>query len=160
MDIWNCSSWECNVEICQHQRSGLRFRFQQGVNKDVRRACIDFGKWLRIKYYFPIRLMVYLKSSEYIKASDGDYVSAIFFEPYNKSDEPYIKISTGDYQKMKEEWGNDNALGAILGSVAHEITHYYQWINDIKLTESGLEKQASYYRKKIINEYAKTREHP
>jgi len=54
----------------------------------------------------------------------------------------------------------DNALAAVLGSIAHELTHYYQWINDIELTEIGFERQASHYRDRIISEYSQTREHP
>lgn len=127
---------------------------------EVKRACTDFGKWLRQEYYFPIRVVIYFKRSEYIKALDGDLVSATFFEPFSKMDEPFIRIATGDYKRMLDEWGKDSALAAILGSISHELTHYFQWINDICLTESGLEKQASYYRKKIITSYAKTREHP
>jgi len=79
---------------------------------------------------------------------------------YRLKDEPFISISTGDYKRMLDEWGNDSALAAILGSISHKSTHYFQWINDICLTEAGFEKQASYYRRKIISTYAKTREHP
>lgn len=161
MNIWKSSNWRNNLEICnQERRKGLRFRFQKDVNKEVRRACIDFGNWLRKEFDFPIRIFVFFKSTPHIKAFDGEFVSATFFEPFSKADEPYIRIATGDYQQMVEEWGEDDALAAILGSVAHEITHYFQWINDIRLTDVGLEKQATHYRKKIITEYAQTRERP
>jgi hypothetical protein len=161
MNIWKSSKWENDKEICSNtRRCGLRFRFQNNVDKNVRRACIEFGKWLRNNYYFPIRVVIYFKSAQYIKSIDGEYVSAIFFEPYNKIDEPYIKIACGDLYIMIEAWGEDSALAAILGSVAHELTHYFQWINDINLTDIGMERQASYYSKKIIEEYSKTREHP
>lgn len=161
MNIWKTCIWRNNEDICSNERRrGLRFRFENGIDSEVKRACIDFGHWLRREFHFPIRVIVYFKSSAYIKALDGDFVSAIFFEPFSRKDEPYIKIATGDYQKMIEEWGNDSALAAILGSITHELTHYFQWINNICLIDSGLEKQAAHYRKKIITEYAKTREHP
>ena len=161
MDIWKNTSWENNKEISsQDRRRGLRLRFQNDVDKNVRRACIDFGNWVRSKYYFPVRVVIYFKSTPYIKASDGEFVSATFFEPFSKADEPFIKIATGDYYQMVREWREDNALAAIIGSVAHELTHYFQWINDSSLTDIGIERQASHYRKKILNGYAQTREHP
>ncbi|MCD2348833.1 hypothetical protein [Clostridium guangxiense] len=161
MDIWKKTNWKNNKEICKKERRmGLRFRFQKDVDKNVRRACIDFGNWIRSKYYFPVRIVIYFKSTPYIKASDGEFVSATFFEPFSKIDEPFIKIATGDFHQMTEEWGEDDALAAILGSIAHELTHYFQWINDIRLTDIGLEKQASHYTKKVILEYAQIREHP
>ena len=161
MNLWRNTNWKNNSEMnSQEMRKGLYFRFPKDTNKDVRRACIDFGKWLRHEFNFPIRVIVYFKIIPYIRANDGSLVSATFFEPYSKTDEPYIRIATGDYHQMVKEWGEDNALGAILGSVVHELTHYYQWINDICLTDAGLERQASYYRKKILADYAQTREHP
>ena len=61
---------------------------------------------------------------------------------------------------MKEKNGQDNALAAILGSIIHELTHYFQWVNDLQLTEIGIERQAKNYVKIILSEYAETREHP
>ncbi|EOO25981.1 hypothetical protein ICM_00435 [Bacillus cereus BAG1X2-3] len=45
-------------------------------------------------------------------------------------------------------------------TIAHELTHYFQWINDIKLTRIGYERQATTYSGYIIDEYKETREHP
>lgn len=91
---------------------------------------------------------------------DGELVSATFFEPVNRQDEPYARIATGDYQQLKEKIGRDNALASILLSVAHELTHYFQWINDIRLTAIGEERQASRYARFILDEYADVVEHP
>jgi predicted SprT family Zn-dependent metalloprotease len=74
--------------------------------------------------------------------------------------EPYARIATGDYYDMLKEDGKDNALGGILHSIAHELTHYYQWINDVHLTDRGEEIQASRYASSIVFEYSQTREHP
>jgi hypothetical protein len=38
---------------------------------------------------------------------------------------------------MLDERGQDNALAAILGSTAHELGHYYQWLDDQELDEEG-----------------------
>ena len=123
-------------------------------------ACLRFCAWLRTEYFFPIRIPIYFKQAARIKAMDGELVSATFFEPVNRQDEPYARIATGDYQQLKEKIGRDNALASILLSVAHELTHYFQWINDIRLTAIGEERQASRYARFILDEYADVVEHP
>ena len=61
---------------------------------------------------------------------------------------------------MCHKWGKDSALTAILSTIAHELTHYFQWINALKLTPIGQERQATNYARYILDEYAETREHP
>ena len=160
MHIWTLTNWEKYYYNSEKLRTGLRLKFDKDVNVEVRRACKEFCRWLRKNYFFPIRITIYIKSSARIKAMDGEYVSATFTEPYDRYKEPYIRISTGDYEDMLKRRGNDNALAAILRSVSHELTHYYQWINDVKLTDVGIERQAKSYADFIIDEYAETREHP
>ena len=116
--------------------------------------------WLRKEYFFPIRVSIYIKSRETIKAMDGERVSATCFIPDNKHIEPYIRIAAGDYYSILERKGKNNALAAILHSIAHELTHYFQWINDIEFTEIGIERQAIRYAGFILDEYKETREHP
>ena len=94
-----------------------------------------------------------------IEATDGDYVSALFVEPFMGPEYPHIYIAVGDYDVQKKEAGQDNALGGILRSVAHELTHYYQWLNGIKLTETGYELQARYYADVIVGWYSTSYEH-
>lgn len=141
-------------------RKGLHIRCEKGVDPEVKRALLEFGKWLRSEYVFPVRVTAYIKSTEYIKAMDGDLVSATFFGPFDKNEEPYIRLATGDYPAICSKRGKDNALASIIASLAHELTHYFQWLNDIKLTEIGIERQAKKYAIFILNEYSETREHP
>ena len=49
---------------------------------------------------------------------------------------------------------------AILHSVAHELTHYFQWVNGLELTAIGEERQAAYYADIIIDEYMDVYYHP
>jgi hypothetical protein len=48
-------------EIMHYPRKGLRIRTEAGVHPEVKRACLEFAKWLRTEYNFPIRVVVYLK---------------------------------------------------------------------------------------------------
>lgn len=160
MNIWGSNKWLKTIDLSSAQRTGLRLRFQKGTDPEVKRACVDFCKWLRTLYYFPIRVPIYVKSLEFIISKSGEKFSAIFFEPFDKHNEPFIRIATGDFNEMKQKSCQDDALASILGSISHELTHYFQWINDIRLTEIGMERQAKSYADMIIDMYAETRDHP
>lgn len=159
MDIWKYSNWNKEINL-NNNSSGLVLRFEKGIDPEVKRACIEFCKWLRTQYFFPLRVRIYFKASRYIISKSGEKFSAIFFEPFDKNIQSYIRIATDDLKDIELESGKDNALASVLGSIAHELTHYFQWINDIKLTEKGYELQAYYYVNKIVDKYAETREHP
>ena len=156
--LWECDDW--SKYIPSGSRKGLRLRFDSGVDCEVRRACKDFVAWLRTLYEFPIRIPIYFKASKNIMSRSDEYVSASFFGPYDKSVEPYIRISVGDYPDLLCERGKDDALASILHSIAHELSHYYQWIKDSDLSEEKLERQAQYYASEILLDYADTRAHP
>jgi hypothetical protein len=159
--MWTLENWKKYYKNGSvNVRSGIRLKFDKDVDSEVKRACKEFCKWLRMTYCFPIRVPIYVKSSYQIKSMDGELVSATFFEPINKFDEPYVRLATGDYYELLNCNGKDDALAAILSSIAHELTHYFQWINDVELTEIGRERQAKSYSNYILNEYSETREHP
>ena len=84
---------------------------------------------------------------------DGSFSYGTFFRPFNYSDEPYIRIAVGDFNDLVLKWGKQDAEYAIFACLAHELTHYFQWINDLKLTEIGEERQATRYQKFIMYEY-------
>ncbi|PAE35438.1 DUF2750 domain-containing protein [Bacillus sp. 7884-1] len=138
----------------QYPRSGLRVRCEQGVNPKVRQSCLDFAKWLRLYLEFPIRVVVYLKKAYQIKTQDGkEMVSATFLGPYSKDEEPYIRVATGDFQELVSERGEENAILAILNSIAHEIIHYQQWLNNPDLDEENAETEAMEHSVKLMDEY-------
>ena len=160
MHLWKIDLWKNNPQIRNAKRKGIRFRFDASVHPDVRSAFLNFAEWLRLEYYFPIRIPVYVKGTKTIRTKDGCYAVGSFFEPYSFVDEPYVRIATGDYEKILNLWGKDDALASILSTLTHELSHYYQWINEINLTPIGMERQATRYSKIILNEYATTRDHP
>lgn len=160
MNIWKIKKWKnfyCNLD----QRQGLRVRFDSDVDINVKRACKEFISWLRSQYAFPKRVRLYIKKDRRVKCKySQDMACGVFFRPADKNIEPYIRIATGDFEDLVDKYGMDNALAKILWSIAHEITHYFQWLNDIDLTLIGEERQATNYANRILGEYAETREHP
>lgn len=160
MNVWSMTNWKKTYHADMVGiRAGLRLRIDADVDPDVRRACIEFARWLRKQYEFPMRIPVYVKSSYRVRAMDGDMVCGTFFGPYSLMVEPYARIATGDYTELLAEMGKDAALACILHSMAHELTHYFQWLNQLKLTEIGEERQAEKCAREIIGDYIASREY-
>lgn len=152
MHLWQLNKWRkfySGVEC----RQGLRLRFDKGVDPELRLAILKFANWVRREFDFPIRVLAYIRSTEYIKAKDGDLVSGTFWGPYDRTEEPCIRVAAGDFYKLTKKWGKDKAIAATLRTLAHELSHYYQWLNDLKLTPIGEERQATSYANAIVYEY-------
>lgn len=103
MHVWTLTRWMKIYPQDGVIRTGLRLRFDKDVHIEVRRACLAFCRWVRTEYRFPIRLPVYIKSARQIKAMDGELVSATVFLPNNRFVEPFIRVSTGDYEERRDE---------------------------------------------------------
>jgi len=136
-------------------KSGLRI-IGKNVHPEVRDCVIRFTRWLRKIKPFPVRINVYLLPHSHIIARDGDECSATIWIPDDPSCSPYIKISTGDYEQSKNTDGRDNALAGILGSLCHELIHYWQWLDTGDMWEKGVPRQAS----ALVRLYSKSTEHP
>lgn len=149
--IWTLDRWETVLD--SNRRTGLRCRFASRVNPEIREACLRFVRWLRTEYDFPLRVPIYFKAEAKLRSLDGGRAVGTFFEPNSYSFEPYTRIATGDYDAMKAQIGVDGATKAILLSVAHELTHYYQWINHLGLTQIGAERQATVYSYYVVDDY-------
>ena len=160
MHIWTIEDWEKYLPDYESRRTGFHLRYDKTVNPEVKRAISEFAVWIREEYYFPLRVVAYVKGTRRVKTRDGENVVGIFYEPFSYSEEPHIKIATGDYEELLRKRKKDDVLASILTPLAHELTHYFQWINNIKLTPIGMERQASSYADYILYEYSQTRDHP
>lgn len=122
-------------------RSGLRIRGHRG-HPIVRQALIKYARWLRSEYEFPIRVPVYLLPGKTVPAIDGKECSAGFFAPDRRTDEPIIRIATGDYAALAQKHGRYSAPATFIISLSHEIIHYFQWLDDGIITESGVTRKS------------------
>ena len=159
MNVWTIDKWK-KFYSKHPYRSGLRVRYENKVDSEVKRAIKECIDWLRSEYVFPKRIRLYVKANRRIKAQNGEMVCGTFFRPADRNQEPYIRIATGDYSELLEKRGKDNALAAMLYTLIHELTHYFQWLNDLDLTLIGEERQATNYSRSIMYDYSKTRDHP
>jgi hypothetical protein len=99
---------------------------------------------------------VYLSPRAFIVARDGQRVSASFFAPSDAGVEPYIRIATGDYPRLRRELGRDDGLAAFITSMSHEVIHYQQWIETGDVWEQGVARKAV----AMLRRYARTVKHP
>lgn len=161
MHIWTIEKWKRYIPNDSIQPvSRIYLRADKGVDEDLKCACRAFIRFLKRGYYFPVPIYIYLKNQIKLKALDGDFAVATFFEPDSFADQPYIRIAVGDYPALLASCGRDDAIASILSDIAHELTHYFQWINALKLTDIGRERQARQYANYILSEYSQTCEHP
>ncbi|EUJ33791.1 hypothetical protein MFLO_01125 [Listeria floridensis FSL S10-1187] len=133
----------------QFARSGIRISNQKEVDPFLKEEFVKYGEWLRSYYNFPQRVRVYVKADEYITALNGNLVSGTFFAPFEKREEPYIKVATGDFIKGKQKYGVFQMLFNTLNTLSHEIQHYYQWLDDEELDEE----EAEYGAEELTQEY-------
>ena len=118
------------------------------------------GNMLGVDYIIP-KFDYLIKNKKKIRAMDGDLVYGTFWSMEDDyTVEPYIRVAAGDYLDLCDKWGKDSALTAILLTIGHELTHYFQWINALELTPIGMERQATKYARYVLDDYAETRGHP
>lgn len=157
--LWCLNKWKRNIDITEEDHKfGLRMHYESKVDPEVREHLDKFAKWLRREFVFPLRVNVYVKAARWIKAQDGDMVVGTILRPADYHECPYIRLATGDYPDLVMELGRDRAILAILHTFAHELTHYYQHINALALTDRGEERQAKSYADDIILEYIEVSE--
>ena len=153
-DIWMSKKWVKNPKInISGRRTGLRMRYENNVSPEIKNLFKEMASWIRQRFFFPVRVPVYIKSKRRIKSKDGDLCVSTSLWPYDYAEEPYIRIATGDYEELVKERGKLQANIAILLPLLHELTHYFQWINSEKLTLIGEERQASRYANDLMEEY-------
>lgn len=114
-DIWISEKWMKNPDIYHSgRRTGLRMRYDKEIDPEVKAAFQELVDWIRARFYFPVRVTVYIKASEQVTASDGDLCVSVSSLPYSYLDEPHSKIATGDYDELVSKRGILQAKIAIL----------------------------------------------
>ena len=131
----------------------LSLHFEKGIDPAFRKLCIQFANWLRKNYHFPVHINIHIKDCEKIRLIGGQLAYGGF--RYFKSRTPYIRIPARIAPNLKEEYEDIEIYYSILGSLVHEITHYYQWCAGFTQTEAVSERQANYFRFRILEQFCK-----
>lgn len=136
-------------------RTGIRICGARG-HPEVRKSYIRFARWIRKEYDFPIRVPVYLLPGEEFVTVEDERAVASFFGPWDRDEEPYIRVATGDYEQLKIDRGRDAALAAMIDSLIRQIIRYHHWVRtgDIPTRVDGRKAD------RILSRYSEVVEHP
>lgn len=133
--------------------SGIRYQFYDYDNvfdTNTVEELHHFITFLRKYYYFPIRLNILFCNTKAFKHHiDHHTYYGAFYSMDNEKRMIYPRIS------IAAKVTDGNALYDILFSLAHEITHYYQWyfFEDEQRTDRSLEIEANKYANYILDLY-------
>lgn len=137
--------------------NGLRINFSEYIVQELKEKIIDFIKFLRRRYYFPIRCTIFIEPNNGFfekenstKKTIGDFY---YYEDHIKNN-PFIWIATGKYHYVPIN-KKDTEMKNILFTITHELTHYYQWffMEIDKRTDRSLEIEANRWANYLLEEY-------
>ena len=134
--------------------SGIRYKFYDYGN-DFDEHTIEAIKkiivFLRKKYYFPIRLNILFCNTQVFRHHiDNHTYYGAFYSMDDEKRKIYPRIS------IASKVTKNNTSEDILFSLAHEITHYYQWYfgEEDKRTGRSLEIEANKWSGYIVGLYS------
>jgi len=133
--------------------SGIRYKynnygedFDKSTVEDIRK----FISFLRKNYYFPIRLnILFCNTRAFNHHIDNHTYYGAFYNMNDEKRKVYPRIS------IAARVTKNNSLEEIFFTLAHEITHYYQWyfLEDEKRTNRSLETEANKWANYILGLY-------
>lgn len=129
---------------------GLRLIFKNGITDEEKTWCKEFCCWLTKYYWFPIRCkIVFWPQTKFRSQVEGRFCYGIFYsnEEYTSRRYPVCHIAS-KFVKEKSKYD-------CLVSIAHELTHYYQWYfyYDKERSERSLEIIANKWAHYLVGEY-------
>ncbi len=127
------------------------FHYEDGIDDELKKLCCSFAEWLRRNYAFPVRINIYILNCEKIRLRNGQMAYGSFRWYPKKT--PVIKIPSAVEKRLLNEYTIEEIYEQILSSLVHELTHYYQWVLGLKQSNAVSERQANYYRYRIIEKY-------
>lgn len=146
------SLWEkFEKENCNLKNNNIRIRIDKGISKKLRKEYLSLIKYLRNKYVFPYRLNIYAVNKYQVKLMDGRLAWGKFH--WYESKDSYIVIPSKIDKDELNGYTLEEEYTAVLGELIHELTHYFQMCLDLKQSDKTSEKQADYYRFKILDEW-------
>ena len=145
MSLWNSFKITNNTNIIN---GGISLHFEKNIDNDLRIEYIHFVKWLRKNYIFPIHINVYILNCEKVMLLNGNLAYGSF--RWFRKRPPRIVIPSlinySDYIGLTKE----DIYITVMSSLVHELTHYFQYVKGLEQTDYNSERQANYYRFKIL----------
>ena len=132
--------------------TGLRVRYADAIDDEIRTNVDGLVRYLRRFYFFPVRCNVYVTNhSSYQSEYDGHKYYGVFYnnEGIYKKKKLYPEIYVAG--KVNKHF----AIEHIMFSLLHELSHYYQWIGDREngRNDRSIESEATRWANRILEEY-------
>jgi len=144
LNPWSSKNWK-RIYANKKTKQGIITFFDDSIDKNIINEFHRFNQWLTSSFDFPVRIKLMLINTEKVQMSNGAWVYGMF-KYFSSNRYPIIKIPVLSNEINWE-------IEELLGSYVHELTHYFQWINRFEQTEDESERQANYYRYRIIQKY-------
>ena len=145
MNPWKCKKWK-KTHSRKKLKYGIAIFSEDSVPQYIRNEFSQFNNWLINQFDFPTQIRLMLINTEKVQMKNGNWTYGIF--KYSSSRYPIIKMPVASGERV---WDIED----ILGSYVHELTHYFQWLNQYEQTDEESERQANYHRYRIIRNYYK-----
>lgn len=144
--------WERHERARNTGTGRILLRFDHGVEPEFRELCLHFIRWLRRKYAFPVSLHIYVKDCVQVRLLSGGmaYGSFRWFEDNRP---PYIRLPARIDERLRDEYSDMDIYYSILSSLVHELTHYLQWAQGVEQSNATSERQANYFRFRLIERF-------
>lgn len=150
--LWSAQAYS-SQKLCRTiDKKGLYTHVHPHIHPFIRREILLFTKWLRACFEFPIRVHVHIFNAKRILSRSNELCYGICFIPDDPNEDVSVYIA-GGYKDDGDLQNLRNFTWTTIGTLAHELGHYYQYINLVSLTDRGREWQATYYAHKILSEY-------
>lgn len=135
----NSSIWidkEFQTYYDESRSKGIAVYYEKSLPDEKRTQTDKLIKWLRKRYFFPIRCSIFVRDCAKFKSKTrGKTCLGIFFAPQRESEVPQIFIA------------GCNVQDTVAYTLFHELTHYFQWyfLQDDKRSDRSLETEATKY---------------
>ena len=146
--MWIEKEYSQNYKDCPAQ--GLRLKFYNDFSDAQKSSLKEFCNFLRKKYFFPIRVYMLLCNTQKFKdPDDGHLYSGIFYDNGDCRRKTYPRICVAAH------FDNENQFLDVCYTIAHELTHYFQWffLEDEKRSGRSLEIEANKWADYLTGEY-------
>ncbi len=131
---------DSNLHRDRAAATGLRVRYADGIDREIRTNLDSLIRYLRRLYFFPVRCNVYITNHEsYRSEHDGHVYYGVFYD--NEGVYPKKKLYPEIYVagRVRERFEIEN----IMFSLLHELSHYYQWVAEREPNQVGFDEQIS-----------------
>ena len=145
MRLWN----QFKINNSKYQNSGFNVRYEKGIDKILKKKYKILFSYLRKNYVFPYHINIYIKNSYKVRLNSG--IEAFGKFHYYEDKSSYIVIPSKLEINLLGEYTKEELRVSILGSLVHELTHYFQMCLDLNQSDEESEKQADYYRYNAVD---------